>query len=281
MSRIIYIAGLGHSGTTLLDISLGTVNEITGLGEVRTLMDDQSLDRHFSSYCSCGARANECVFWSGIPEILKNLDTAKDKYEAILEHLDQRVNKNQVAVDSSKNSESYLEYLDKNHDLKVLFITRDIRSWCYTRHLSTGKPVAYFILRWFLENLKLIRRIKSMGIEPIFIGYEEIALFPGKMLKYISGKTGIEYSENMLNPVVSNSHIISGNIARVDPEKRSGWYYDARWFLSARMMFWSPLLLFFRKMNKRLVYSNIGGSSMKSFYMFGTARKREMDREFN
>ena len=61
--RIVYIAGYGRSGTTLLDIALGQHSAIAGAGEVATL------SRHVWSsneYCSCGQPASNCPLWGPI-----------------------------------------------------------------------------------------------------------------------------------------------------------------------------------------------------------------------
>lgn len=60
---IIYIAGYGRSGTTLLDIALGQHPEIMGGGEIATLA------RHVwpnDEYCACGVPVRQCSTWSGI-----------------------------------------------------------------------------------------------------------------------------------------------------------------------------------------------------------------------
>ena len=50
--KILYIAGLGHSGSTILDLSLGSHPDITGLGEIYTLLDSERRKNHYVSYCS-------------------------------------------------------------------------------------------------------------------------------------------------------------------------------------------------------------------------------------
>jgi len=281
MSKIIYIAGLGHSGTTLLDMSLGAAGGVTGLGELKTLMDDNTRQKHYTSVCSCGKKAGDCDIWGKIPNAINGLKTDPEKIEAVLRLLDEVEGKGTVLVDSSKNSYPYLSYMNQQHDLSLVFLTRDVRSWSYSRHLSTGKPVVYFMLRWFLENKKLLRRIRKMGIDPIFVGYEELALYPDHLLQLIAEHTGIPYSAKLLVPGNTTSHIISGNIARTDPAKRSGWKYDARWMLSRRILTWSPLLLFIQRMNRRLVYSKVNAGSILDFHLFGTRRKKELDRQYN
>ncbi|MCF8227260.1 MAG: hypothetical protein K9J30_15395 [Bacteroidales bacterium] len=87
MSKIIYIAGFGHSGSTILDMSLGTLPGVIGLGELKTLMDDQSRDRHFTSVCSCGKKATECPVWKGVPALPKDKSGYTEKFETLLQHL--------------------------------------------------------------------------------------------------------------------------------------------------------------------------------------------------
>lgn len=66
--KLIYILGLGHSGSTLLDLILGMHNQIESLGEIN----------YFNKYisgnlnCSCGKRINECDYWVKILNIYLN-----------------------------------------------------------------------------------------------------------------------------------------------------------------------------------------------------------------
>ncbi|MCF8345728.1 MAG: sulfotransferase [Bacteroidales bacterium] len=281
MSKIIYIAGLGHSGSTILDLSLGTLPGVTGLGELKTLMDDRSRSGHYTSVCSCGKMASECIIWKGFPALMEGKMNYEEKIEAVLDLLRSVYGSETTMVDSSKNSYGYLEYIKKKHDLKLVFLTRDVRSWSYSRHLSTGKPLLYYVLRWWLENLKLLSQLKRMRIDYLRIGYEEMALYPEYVLKKITRFSGLGYTDAMLTPGMSKSHIISGNVARADKLKNARWTYDARWMVSGRILAASPLLLLIHRLNRRLVYSNICERSVKDFYMFGSTRKMEMHKKYN
>lgn len=280
-SKIIYIAGLGHSGSTILDMSLGTVSGVVGLGELKALMDDHTRDRHYTSVCSCGKKATDCIIWKDVPNLLEGKKGDPEKIEAILNLLRKNFGKEIILVDSSKNSHAYLEYLHYHHDLRVIYLTRDARSWSYSRYLSTGKPVLYFVFRWLLENLKLLAQLRRMGITPLKAGYEELALFPEHVLKRIADFADLEYADSMLSPGLTNSHIISGNVARADAKKRMSWKYDARWMVSGRMMLLSPLFLLVHHMNRRLVFSQLNKGSIKDFYLFGTRRKEEISKTHN
>lgn len=61
--KVLYIAGAGHSGSTLLDIVLGSHPDIRGVGELQQLPHRVW---NADEYCSCGARAKSCPFWSEV-----------------------------------------------------------------------------------------------------------------------------------------------------------------------------------------------------------------------
>ena len=281
MSKVIYIAGLGHSGSTLLDMSLGTLPSVIGLGEIKTILDPRTREGHFSSRCSCGKQAMECDVWGKVPQLLKNVNNNLQGIGILHDLLKEQFGPDVILVDASKNSYPYLEELNSKHELKVIYLTRDVRSWSYSRFLSTGKPALYFAIRWVLENIKLRSRFRKMGIQPMWIGYEELALYPEHILPKIADFCGLKFANSMLEPSMSNSHIISGNIARSDPEKKAGWKYDARWLLSRRIMLLSPLFAFFRLLHLKFVYSHLTNKSLSNFFLFGTERKNEMNRKFN
>jgi hypothetical protein len=59
MPRTLYICSAGHSGSTLLDLMLGSHTRIASLGEIDQLAKNISLD----TACSCGARISRCELW--------------------------------------------------------------------------------------------------------------------------------------------------------------------------------------------------------------------------
>ena len=64
--KVIYIMGLGLSGSTILDIILGNHKHIEGTGELSTLFE---MGYTRGELCSCGSDPNYCCFWSKIKEI--------------------------------------------------------------------------------------------------------------------------------------------------------------------------------------------------------------------
>ena len=65
MTRVIYLGGLGRSGTTLLERMLGGLPGVCALGEVvhlwqRGVRDDEQ--------CACGRPFSACGFWCAVGE---------------------------------------------------------------------------------------------------------------------------------------------------------------------------------------------------------------------
>ena len=61
--KVIYIAGYGRSGTTLLDIALGQQPKVFAAGEITALPRHVWKERE---YCACHRRADECSFWGKV-----------------------------------------------------------------------------------------------------------------------------------------------------------------------------------------------------------------------
>lgn len=61
--HILYIAGLGRSGSTLLCRTLGAVDGFLGTGELMRILGRGVLN---NDRCSCGAPVCECAFWTRV-----------------------------------------------------------------------------------------------------------------------------------------------------------------------------------------------------------------------
>src|SRR5689334_12852153 len=58
--KIVYIAGYSRSGSTILDIILGSHQNMFGTGELTYLVDDWL---HAERLCTCGNTYTKCEFW--------------------------------------------------------------------------------------------------------------------------------------------------------------------------------------------------------------------------
>lgn len=80
MVQCLYICGAGHSGSTLLDMLLGSHSRIASLGEIINL----PMDLATNSTCTCGERVRDCGLWSDVVrefEQRQGLDLAKNPYD--------------------------------------------------------------------------------------------------------------------------------------------------------------------------------------------------------
>ena len=82
--KVLYIAGWGRSGTTILDRCIGQVQGFVSCGEVRYIWDRGLLENRS---CSCGQPFRECGFWSRVAG--KYLNSSKAEIEAIVTARDQ------------------------------------------------------------------------------------------------------------------------------------------------------------------------------------------------
>lgn len=60
---VVYVAGVGRSGSTLLDLILGNHPEVESVGELAKVVGSAWVRRE---YCACGERGPECPFWTQV-----------------------------------------------------------------------------------------------------------------------------------------------------------------------------------------------------------------------
>lgn len=61
--RVVYVIGVGRSGSTLLDITLGNHPRVESVGEIKHLVRG-SWSR--DGFCACGERVRSCSFWPAV-----------------------------------------------------------------------------------------------------------------------------------------------------------------------------------------------------------------------
>ena len=66
-NKVLYICSAGRSGSTLIDLLLGSHSQCMSLGEIEHLPKNLALN----TACSCGAPARECGFWNQMADRIK------------------------------------------------------------------------------------------------------------------------------------------------------------------------------------------------------------------
>ena len=67
--NIVYIMGHARSGSTILNILLGNIDGVFSAGEINNYVISGWVT---NEYCSCGKRASECEFWSGVQSSIES-----------------------------------------------------------------------------------------------------------------------------------------------------------------------------------------------------------------
>lgn len=162
--RILYVAGLGHSGSTVLDIIMSNHPDIFGGGELIRLVSNGWIK---DEYCACGKPGNQCGFWSevrrdveskfsganleeyvelqriyenrfSISKLVREKQLPSSRFQAYTRETlavfqaIQRVSGCTLIVDSSKEpSRAYALSLIPGIDLYLIHLVRDVRgvSW--------------------------------------------------------------------------------------------------------------------------------------------------------
>jgi hypothetical protein len=179
--KILYIAGAGRSGSTLLEMILGNVPGVFAMGEIRGFWEYLQ-EGHL--LCGCGSPLNACQVWSQVIDRLGLISYPRVAHLAylsrrfdrtrnlpwlpllsrlapvaikelvqnigLLYQTVQTVTQARILVDSSKNP-SHLYFLRKvpSIDVCVLHLVRDVRAVAYSwskrrkRQLATLNPDAY------------------------------------------------------------------------------------------------------------------------------------------
>jgi hypothetical protein len=269
MQRLIFIASLSHSGSTLLDLILGGHPRFVGLGEVARVLETgpTGLEKTRQVLCSCGSKMDECIFWSKVAVALEANEhlSLGEKYQMVLDLFASVFGPDQVPVDSSKYIPP-MQILHQNGglDLQVLYLLKDVRAYVISqiddaKREGFGrlkKIPAYQFRRWHQENRQIQSFLAERSIQHFQLGYEELCLHPDLMIQKICDFLGETPTPSMVALQDSGSHVIRGNRMRSQPEKRQRISYDHRWFQRPEWVLPAALLPNIMEYNAREVYSN-------------------------
>ena len=246
--KLTYILGLGHSGSTFLQLILSRHPNLVGLGEIAMLIDKLKKGTSTADMplCSCGEKVENCEFWGEILPQIPNNDSVNSYHQVLKLAAEKYPQK--TFVDASKTLKGFKTYftenIPENTRLKVIFLVRDFRSWLLSVHktrLRKNRNIRGAIFegyRWLIHNLKIYFFLKKHKISYQIVIYEDLVFQHEKSLKAILGYLG--ETDFSLNPV-SEAHDIYGNRMKNQASKKTGLYYDHSWMQKSRG-FWMNLI---------------------------------------
>jgi hypothetical protein len=248
--RVIYVAGVSHTGSTLLGHILGELGDTCYAGEIRNTWQRGILENRI---CTCNAHFAECDFWRTVIERLPfpaeqqaeklsglHREAVRPPFgfpfrgtemsqadrtafaaptEALYAAAGDVAGVRQL-VDSSK-SPLYAAFLRRlpTIDLRVVHVVRDPRATVYShlRRHSFGYGETFKLSLWWLRSNLAIEKLAGTGVPYTRIRYEDFVENPARSLCLITDALGLSRSRLPIEGRVarlSKKHIISGNRAR-------------------------------------------------------------------
>jgi hypothetical protein len=248
LTEVVFIAGLSHSGSTLLDLLLGAHPRLVGLGELDKVLaftPDQYAEERVMP-CTCGRPVSACAFWASAFETLPGLPPG-ERAAALLAHFAAVFGPGVGLVDSSKYLPGLKRWLAMpGVAVKVLHSVKDVRSFAVSQRdalekergrgrlaraaqrLTTRQPI-YLFWKWRLRNRGIARFCAGRGLARHVVSYDRLCREPEATLRGICGFLGIEFSPAMLSPAGTGSHVFWGNPMAGDRERHAAIRYDDRW----------------------------------------------------
>lgn len=248
--QVIFLGGLGRSGTTLLERLLGQLPGVAPLGEVvhlwaRGVLADEP--------CGCGEAFGECRFWHEVGELAfdggwseevaqqvvalrrrvdrtrripfvdhrdlgRYVEAYRQVYEAAAE-----IAETDVVIDSSKHASLAFCLLAGGVDVRVVHVVRDPRAVAHSwrrmvRRPEDGRPMTRWgalrtSLHWTAQNLAL----DLFAGRVVRVRYEDLLADPRTTLTRLAGELDLEPDFGFLRgstAMLRPGHTVSGNPMR-------------------------------------------------------------------
>lgn len=255
----------------MLNIILGGHSNLVGLGEIFQLLKQKKqglyLSERLEDNCTCGAKVKDCSFWGEVTNRLNARpgEHINDRYNIVREVFLEQFGPDKVIVDSSKS----LPYLknaadEPGVDIKPVHITRDVRAFCISRidrafrenkKRKLRKPMLH-LRKWYRSNLEMCQYLETGNIPFFRLGYEELSLYPDKLVPVLCEWLGLSFEPGMLYLAPEGCHIVHGNRMRDQTDKNRAIRYDNRWFYRSEWLLPFILSRKTRILNNKLVYQN-------------------------
>ena len=238
--KLIYIAGIGHNGSTFLDLALGKNEEFFSTGQLNDLLIP------YNPYLGSGAKE---IFWRKVlaqskvdqnllrelnGKVLKERNLARfissgklrrsfsDLNWRIIEEIQNEAGA-RIVIDSSKNISRGIGLLEKNkNQIFIIHLVRSCRGFVHSvnkrRKNSCSPPAtASAVARWLLKNTAASLFVRGKAKNYLLVRWKNLIAFPNECVKNISHFLGeslpctyrVFLGQDQLFP--ANSYCCGGN----------------------------------------------------------------------
>ena len=234
LPRVLYIAGYGRSGSTVLDTILGSHESAVSCGEVTFLLDTYH-DPHQS--CACGAPFPACPIWAGLSEKLnveqaagvvrvverrpappwpartptlaeKTLDEYRRIVSVVYDHLATAVGAS-VVIDSSKTAAAAalrpVRLVQAGMDVRTVHLRRGLAATLRSSKRSNRELEGLGKIRlqplrsvpgYLLANLYARHAVHQIGpTAGLNVAYDQLLARPIEVIESIGRLIGLDYGE--------------------------------------------------------------------------------------
>lgn len=237
--KVVYIASMGHSGSTLLDLMLAAHSRVFSVGEVYYIHDYTSGKRqkdeihHFGPECTCGApNIWECPFWTEVDRVMQretelrlaDIELRSEDDETFIRHNQvlfecvRKVSGQDVIVDSSKTPRRLWRLLRSNvFDLVPVHLVRHPRGsiWSHQRRHKRlqNLPSAIRLSARFAGHVVTTRAMLRRH-NRVQVRYERLIEETEPTLRRIMEAAGLEFEPRQLEWAGHERHNLGGNPMR-------------------------------------------------------------------
>jgi hypothetical protein len=223
--KVVFIASLSHSGSTLLDLMLNAHPKIISVGEVKQLGRFARLEKiGRRRRCTCGAASvYDCAFWSAVGALTKsggrhlkelNVEDYTDREtfdpdNALLFKAISEASGKDYVVDSSKHP-SRLMLLLENREIDVfpVFLLRNPKGQIYSAQ-KTPTALSKLISSYVRTNREIYGAVKDRSHAVVY--YEELVRHPEATLSALMQSLGLQFDRRQLDWAAPVRHNVGGN----------------------------------------------------------------------
>ena len=245
----VFIMSLSRSGSTMLDMWLGSHPDIKGFGEGPAMLLDpkkhaermaKGNDIPSKTICSCGKMLDKCEFWWWLLYVnLPNPHTPCHdfiiSYERFLRRARNKYGDHITVIDSSKYIHVLERLLPEYPNIQVIRLIRDPWGWVFSqkkRHGGGPLKTLFYFYKWWLKNRQQDKFLRDNKVPNIRIYYKRWCVEPYftsfDILRFLGMLEGVEKLP-LLNLRRHDGHIGIGNPMRRDPTKNQAIKYDDGW----------------------------------------------------
>lgn len=242
--KLFFIAGTDLSGSTVLDLALGSLPNIVGLGEIdniltkeKRILGETTIGSVRELTCTCGQKGPECAIWGPTLDFIRDYPDADyaQKYTALVMAVLDNYPETVAIVDSSKQisalrkvatlaktNQSWLE------ELLILSLWRGPISWLSSddrrarrrNRLRTTQIRRRRLRKWATRYRELLYFTRRSGLGFAFLSLSAFQKKPNSIRFATESLLNLCVAEDYSVDISkTTSHILWGSHHRLDPSR--------------------------------------------------------------